>query len=226
MKDAKAEILARIRRGLGESPQTEPLPAPLDPALSVEDLEEAFRKAVEGLGGSWHAAEDPIQALKAVQSLTEKEEANLCLLSRHPLVERVVNSGPLEISCVRAGQAADMEDLERADIGLAAATWGAASTGTLILSAADEGTRIASLSPPVSIVLLPASGLCSDLSEFFDHQSAETARNSALTLVSGPSRTGDIELTLSTGVHGPGVLHVILCRFQSQTGPATEQEPL
>lgn len=222
---SRRKVLEKIRKGLQTTASDLPLPQPLPPHLPVNDMAEAFRKGVEALGGTWKDVEQPAQALEVVRSLAQERKAESLLASRHPLVRQVLQAGSLDCAVMDAGGGPDLQEEEKAELGLAAATWGAAATATLILSADDEQTRRASLTPPVSIILLPVSGLVRDVSDFFANQAAETSRNSALILVSGPSRTGDIELTLSTGVHGPGVLHVVLCRFDAPdggSGPRTD----
>jgi L-lactate dehydrogenase complex protein LldG len=63
--------------------------------------------------------------------------------------------------------------------------------------------RTASLLPPVHLVVLPQERLVPGFEQLFDAL-AEHARNSAQTvLITGPSRTGDIELALVRGIHGP-----------------------
>jgi L-lactate dehydrogenase complex protein LldG len=63
--------------------------------------------------------------------------------------------------------------------------------------------------PPLHVAVLDAGNVVQELAALF----AEAERRgmpSALTLITGPSRTGDIELVLTVGVHGPGELHLVL----------------
>jgi L-lactate dehydrogenase complex protein LldG len=68
------------------------------------------------------------------------------------------------------------------------------------------------LLPPVHIALAERSQLVPDLFDLFetDLLSRRVMMPSCVTLITGPSKTGDIELRLVTGVHGPGEIHVIL----------------
>ena len=72
----------------------------------------------------------------------------------------------------------------------------------------SDEPRCVSLLPPVNIVLARAARLCRTCSIF--SRRAQDKMPSCLTLITGPSKTGDIELKLVTGVHGPGELHVII----------------
>ena len=89
----------------------------------------------------------------------------------------------------------------------AGADWLVAETGTLALEARPEQPRSLTLLPPVHIAVVPRSRLVGDL---FDLFAAQRALPSCLSLITGPSKTGDIELRLVTGVHGPGEVHVVL----------------
>ena len=90
-------------------------------------------------------------------------------------------------------------------IGLTGCTAGIANTGTVVLL--DEGETLkASLLPETHLVILRASQLVADLPEAL----AGTRHTSNAVLVTGPSRTADIEMTLTIGVHGPKEIIVFL----------------
>ena len=104
---------------------------------------------------------------------------------------------------------AEFEAVREADpsikIGLTGCAAGIANTGTVILL--DEGeTLTASLLPEAHLVILRASQLVADLPEAL----AQTRGAANAVLVSGPSRTADIEMTLTIGVHGPKEIIVFL----------------
>jgi L-lactate dehydrogenase complex protein LldG len=99
-----------------------------------------------------------------------------------------------------------------ADVGISDADYGLADTGTLALRATPEQGRLISLAPPAYMAVLSRRRIVPDLASCFaalDLQE-ETRRTSLLTLVTGPSRTADIEQTLTVGVHGPGRLYILL----------------
>ena len=66
-----------------------------------------------------------------------------------------------------------------------------------------------SLLPPVHIAVADRSQLLPDLFDLF-RQLPPEEMPSCVSLITGPSKTGDIELRLVTGVHGPGEIHVVL----------------
>ncbi|MDE3154525.1 MAG: lactate utilization protein [Acidobacteriota bacterium] len=104
------------------------------------------------------------------------------------------------------------DDVLKADVGVTAPAWALADTGTLVMTASAGDHRLDSLLPPHHVALVLASRLVPDLFTLFDRLAAEGrfARHSAITFVRGPSRTADIELTLTIGVHGPRALSVVV----------------
>jgi L-lactate dehydrogenase complex protein LldG len=88
------------------------------------------------------------------------------------------------------------------------AIYGLADTGSVVLASGPEEPRARSLLPEVHISLLAEERILPGLEELF----AALGRDlpSALAIVTGPSRSADIEQSLTVGVHGPGEVHVVL----------------
>jgi L-lactate dehydrogenase complex protein LldG len=99
-------------------------------------------------------------------------------------------------------------------VGVTGSDFALADSGTLVLLSSPGQGRSASLLPPVHVAILPASRILPDLPALLTTLPRTPAdalkRGSVVTLVTGTSKTADIELTLVRGVHGPGELHVIL----------------
>jgi len=91
-------------------------------------------------------------------------------------------------------------------VGLTGALAGVAETGTLVLPSGAGRPQTASLLPEVHIAILKAEDICETLLEVLELWEVHQA--SAVDLISGPSRTADIEMTLTIGVHGPREVHV------------------
>jgi L-lactate dehydrogenase complex protein LldG len=87
---------------------------------------------------------------------------------------------------------------------------GIAETGALVLIPTPGEPRLLSLVPPIHIAILRASDVVSTLAEALEALPAESTMPSNVVLVTGPSKTADIELTLAFGVHGPKELVVLL----------------
>ena len=92
--------------------------------------------------------------------------------------------------------------------GVTGALAGIAESGSLVLVSGRGGTLTASLLPEIHIAVLKVSAIVPSLEEAMKRSEIRTA--AAGVIVSGPSRTADIEMTLTIGVHGPGELHVFL----------------
>ena len=92
--------------------------------------------------------------------------------------------------------------------GVSRALYGLADTGSVVLAASPEEPRAASLLPEVHVSLLREDRIVPGLAELFE--ALGTDLPSALAIVTGPSRSGDIEQTLVVGVHGPGEVHIVL----------------
>jgi L-lactate dehydrogenase complex protein LldG len=108
----------------------------------------------------------------------------------------------------------DDETLFAADVAITGVLSAIAETGTLVCASGPASARGASLIPPVHIALVAESQLVADL---FDAFAAEKVSGTFfagspanISLITGPSKTADIEGVLVTGVHGPGEVHVVL----------------
>ncbi len=99
-----------------------------------------------------------------------------------------------------------------ADIGLTVALAGLADSGAILMSSSQSESRSVSLLTAEHVVLLPARCIIPSLLQAAPMLRSLTGEGgtSAVTLVGGPSKTADIEKVLVTGVHGPGVLTIIV----------------
>ena len=97
---------------------------------------------------------------------------------------------------------------KNARIGITQAAWGLADTGTLAQDTTEVEQRLASSLPWIHMALLPADKIVADLSVFMTKMHPD--KSPYITLITGPSKTADIERVLAIGVHGPERL-VIVC---------------
>jgi L-lactate utilization protein LutC len=98
----------------------------------------------------------------------------------------------------------------QADIGISGVDYLIAETGSVALLAQRKEPRSVSLLPPVHIAVAERAQVLPDLFDLFARLPPQGGMPSCVTLITGPSKTGDIELKLVTGVHGPGEIHVVL----------------
>jgi len=100
-----------------------------------------------------------------------------------------------------------LQDSARVRVGLTGALGAAAETGSLALTGGPGRPLTTSLLPEVHIVFLRKETVVSRLDELL--KLPDLSQAAASVLISGPSRTADIEMTLTIGVHGPGELYVV-----------------
>ena len=178
--------------------QPEPTSArPLEPA----DLETRFGAELAALGGVFARCTEPKLAAHILEILKSRNIQAIQSWDGDQLPAGLLNA--LRAAGIQA--TADPDPNLRA--GLTGALAGIAETGTLILSAGPGRPLTASLMPEVHIAILRAASLQASLAKAVE--TLPLRDYSSLILVSGPSRTADIEMTLTIGVHGPGELHVL-----------------
>ena len=97
---------------------------------------------------------------------------------------------------------------------MTAADYAIAETGTVALGSDEEGALLVSLLPVIHVAVLRASQIVCSLGAAIGKLKAERMTRAepcrSATFITGPSRTSDVELVLSIGVHGPKELHLII----------------
>lgn len=216
--DARESIMAAIREGLaaskpfdkvqGEHHGTVGVEACLaklaSPELSRRSLIEDFRINLESVGGNCMIVNDENEARERVRDLIVQKKFKRVAISNSELVIRLTD----RIDNVEITENAASDILFDCDLGITAAQWAIAETGTLVLESEVERHRLTSLVPPIHLCLLKASNIRQTLGEILALINADLSRT--ITFITGASRTSDIELTLAIGVHGPAELHVIV----------------
>lgn len=135
-------------------------------------------------------------------------------LATVPLVPQLRARGlALDFGDLPPGRDARRERLASlATIGLGlTGTFGAiAESGSVVVVSGPGRSRLASLLPPVHVAILRRDLVYPTLSDFLARHPRIDEQGSNLVFISGPSRTADIEMTLTRGVHGPGEVHAVL----------------
>jgi L-lactate dehydrogenase complex protein LldG len=142
------------------------------------------------------------------EALNQIVRGQYIAISDNPEVERLLHLTDLEIE--ELGIAPNAHEIFRFDVGISTAQAAIAETGTLVLDSTRERHRLVSLVPPVHIAIIRASQIYRTLGEVLTVIKKEKEISPAVTFITGPSRTADIELTLAIGVHGPQELYVIV----------------
>ena len=205
---SREAILGSIRSHLAAS-------LPYDPGESVIPAEasgetpgttplvDLFKQSVEAVDAHCVVARDEAEIVQAVTRIVADLRARRIAISDALVLDRLIRLSDVEIS-------RDTSNLFEIEVGITTAQAAIAETGTLVLDSARERHRVISLVPPVHIAIIDASSIFQTLGEAlaFIHQSNDISP--AVTFITGPSRTADIELTLAIGVHGPQELYVIV----------------
>jgi L-lactate dehydrogenase complex protein LldG len=98
-----------------------------------------------------------------------------------------------------------------ADLGVTSPRFGIAATGSLVQDSTLEGSRGASLVPRVHLAVLSVDRIVATTADVLRAYLPPAAMPTNLTFITGPSRTGDIEMILTVGVHGPIKVVIALC---------------
>jgi L-lactate dehydrogenase complex protein LldG len=221
--DARAGIFSRIRaaqrRAAGEvgderAAAEEYLARhPEGPRPAIEgDLRIRFRAMSERMASS----------VDEVAHLADAPAAVARYLDAQKLARRAVIWPTLEL-LDWAGAGIDVaarpprrDEAQGADpVGITGCFCALAETGTLVLVSGAQAFASTHLLPETHIALVPASRIVKGMEDAFalmraERGSAEAMMPRALNMVSGPSRTGDIEQTIVLGAHGPYRVHIIL----------------
>ncbi len=211
MSAARDEIFTRIRRSLRRDAPLAAPPAHRSQAPESNVRPRLEKDPLECFIDKVHAAAGTVDRISAISDVVQ---ATSDYLHRHGLEPRlVVASHPLisELAWpaewkIHAGPARGEDH-----IGVGAAFAGVAETGTLVmLSGADNPTTLNFL-PDDHIVVVSALQIVAHLEDAWRlMRDSVTAMPRTVNLITGPSRTADVEQTIQLGAHGPRRLHVIV----------------
>jgi L-lactate dehydrogenase complex protein LldG len=201
-------MLENIRRSLGRAAQA---PLGLRPAIdglrlpgSVDSEIERLLVEVKKLSGvGRRLTPDGIaEALKAL--VTEQKIQKATIWNTHHLQQLGIADSLRTLGVELVSPNANKHEMAGCDLGITEADYLLPETGTLVLRSSAEKPRAVSLLPRVHLAIVRPEMLRADLHQVF----AEAKDSHYLVFITGPSRTADIELTVTLGVHGPKNLYV------------------
>jgi L-lactate dehydrogenase complex protein LldG len=207
---SRDHVLHKVRTALGRTGQDAPPPPPARirvPEVDPDTRIVTMLRRIEALAGNTYRADSPEHALGYVAEAIEGRSA---VASNSPYLAQC---GITALPGVRSGieDKAELRDLcATADVGITSADYALADTGTLVMLASPQEARMISLLPPAHIAVLPAERILSSLDELFSVLPRPADQTSSMVLITGPSRTADIEQILVRGVHGPGQISVVV----------------
>jgi L-lactate dehydrogenase complex protein LldG len=178
-----------------------------------------------GLGG-WkvYRAAGYEEAIGHIASLASSLGVESLVRTDQPIFEGFPVDSALEglglaVTTVARGEGRSRESLREriiaAGMGLTGVDYAIAETGSVVVVPRKGLSRLVSLVPPVHLALVRAEDVVETLDDLFLLRRLEYHRyggdmGSYLNLITGPSRTADIEQTLVVGVHGPKEAHLVL----------------
>lgn len=214
---SRERMLADIRRALERPvssdhhypvPPRSVAPAPTFPSLLAE-----FRARFEALGGRWHEAADGDGVARVVEAIVGPAGGPVLVasdpedeLDRLGVADALAARGVAVVRSLAAGA-----DKNAIPLAVTTTSWAIADSGTFGVLVAPGQGRLASVITPIHLVVLRPDRIVATLGEFLTSAAAAltAGTTSAALLITGPSRTGDIEGQLIVGVHGPGEIHCV-----------------
>jgi L-lactate dehydrogenase complex protein LldG len=221
----RADFLDRVREALRR-----PSHAPTTPAPRVEerlvrlagpddDLANLFVAKAAAAGLVVHRC-GVGDAAKMLRSLLDSLRPACVVLDELDPPLKIAAAAALAGSTAKVLQPRATRSLDSqfdADVGITGVLAAIAETGTLVVAPDAVRSRGTFMIPPVHIALVLESQLIPDLIDLWPRLGATIP--TAVTLISGPSKTADIEGILVTGVHGPGAVHVLLAADRPVDAP-------
>jgi L-lactate dehydrogenase complex protein LldG len=210
-------VLQKVRRALGRtSPLTElPVPPVIPESIARlvprdADLPAVFLKAATGLKMLVSMVDQESIAPRLTDFLHSRNVKRL-MLSDTPLLKRwnmtdLLNSFGFE---AKWWSELTLDNTYEFDAGLTEVDYAVAETGTLAIRHRPEHGRLLSLVPFVHVAVIERDRFVPDLLDLMELLKTEGS-GSGVTMISGPSKTADIEMNVVTGVHGPNVVHAFV----------------
>lgn len=217
------QFLQRVReaarRGNAHRVHVPELPEKVGYVGTNGDKCEKFAAEVSAVGGVASVVDNWNDARRQLRELVAEHHCRSALCWQHSVLDQLQLDQLLTESDVERLDHKILASLDPdtrqkramdADIGITSADFAIAETGTLVVCAKPGQERICSLLPPVHVAIITAEQIVPDLLDVLPRLPQPLCSNTVL--ITGPSKTGDIELQLTTGVHGPGKWHVLVVR--------------
>lgn len=190
------------------------------------DALDRFTREFERVAGVFHRVADWGEVPEVILEIAREKAAGAVVAWDEPAALGVdlrprLEAGGLSVAVAAAGDIDEIARLRhreasaRAPIGVTGADFVLAETGTLILLSGRGRPRATSLLPDTHIAVFDRSRLVESLAqvgillEALHEDPTRSMSGAMINFITGPSRTADIELTLTRGVHGPKDVHAI-----------------
>src|SRR4051812_28500050 len=235
MAGSRAELLGKIRLALakpslehhhGRQPEISPIRELFASAYPSDSLIEKFRTEFERVSGNLAVCKNSDLVVDTIKDLILSSCFKQVAVSKHEVCRRlcVLEKLRTEVPEVHFwGEDIDSENsferlslrgaVAQVQLSITGAEYLVADIGSILMAAGTQASRQISLLPSTHLVIATPDQIFPNMAELFlriHEQYGENLPGSALTLITGPSRTADIEKVLIKGVHGPTRLLAIL----------------
>jgi L-lactate dehydrogenase complex protein LldG len=210
---------APFHQNSAHAPPNGSLPRPVAPAMRHTELGAQFARELAAVGGDFRGTATPDEAAsRAVVLANEIGARRIAIaagiaLDEGPMARALEHAG-LAVTNYRHAAGDDAvtitSDLAQCDLGIIEADYAIASTGTFVLAGSRQRPISLSLVPPVNLIFVHAARLVPDLASAMIALGNDAIVNHRVALVTGPSRTADIEKMIVIGVHGPKQLYAMI----------------
>ena len=199
---------ALLTANLPAAPETGPIPE-----AAPTDLVALFRSRAQSVNAVVHGPVSRSAVVRTVTGIASGHAARTFVAWDE--LDRVsgalVEAGLERVSSDWVGAGGDRLDAYRqVDLGVTGSSAALAESGSVVLFHGPGRPRMASLVPDVHVALVDVAAIHNSLARWAASEPGVVAESANLVVVTGPSRTGDIELVLNLGVHGPRNLHLVL----------------
>jgi len=203
---SKERILKKIRKALLEkhdNPYLNLEETALYPKLE-DPLEFVFAQQFAAVAGKFVYCEDDIDLIENLLALAERDSLRK-IYAWEPEVQKVLGTYGFPFYSTDT-------DFEQAEVGITSCEALIARNGSILISNANAAGRRLSIYPHIHIVIAYTSQLLADIKDGLELMKTKYGEDlpSMISLITGPSRTADIEKTLVLGAHGPRELYVFL----------------
>jgi len=209
--NSREVVLGNVRKALdraaGLLPTTLTAPRLKIPILDRSRYTTLFGQNFEKLGGKSFFVREPREVAHILSELLQGKRA---VASNAPFLAACGITGLPQVQSGFTDREALRAACVTADVGITSADYALAETGTLVMLSSPEEPRLISLLPPVHIAVFPQSRMLANLDELLEVLPNPAEQTSSMVLITGPSRTADIEQILVRGVHGPGEIYAVI----------------
>lgn len=180
----------------------------------AEDLFPVFKKQLEDLSGEVYFVNDLDHFKSLFLENIKDVNASLCKAHKSPLIDKIKGIDPELSNYFDYIDDKDIDNIQysKYDIGISCADALIARTGSILLRSLSAGGRRLSVLPPTHIVIAETKQLVPSLDQALIELQKTQDNYSYATIISGPSRTADIEKQLVLGAHGPKRLIVFVIK--------------